>query len=138
VFTTARHFIISQINLVHVLATDFFTIILILSSHLCLGLPRSHFLSSFPSKILYAPLLYPLRATSPARLIVIVIIIIIIIIIIFSESPCVGRTTLRKLSNLVLYKASPFASFPLHSAVCSSNPIALFHFVVGLPLFHVA
>jgi len=118
--------IISQINLVHVLATDFLRYILILFSHLCLGLPRGNFSSSFPSKILYAPLLYPIRDTSPARLI---INIIIINIVIFSESSCVSHTILIKLSNLVLSKASPFAFFRLHPASAGGQNCIIQHLV---------
>ena len=106
--------------------------ILILFSHLCLGLPRGPFPSSFPSKTPYAFLLSPICTTSPARLI---IISIIIIIIIFFFSSCVGHTTLIKISNLVLSKARLFASFQLYPACCNSHSIALFQFVPGLPLF---
>ena len=41
--------------------------ILILSSHLCLGLRSSIFLSGFPSKSLYTTLLSPTRASFPAH-----------------------------------------------------------------------
>jgi hypothetical protein len=41
--------------------------ILILSSHLCLGLPNGHFPSGFPTKTVHAPLYSHMRATCPAH-----------------------------------------------------------------------
>jgi len=43
--------------------------ILILSSHLLVGIPSGFFPSGFPTKTLYMPLLLPIRATCPAHLI---------------------------------------------------------------------
>ena len=68
-FTSARHLPFPQPVRFSPYPTIPLPSILILSSHLCLGLPSGLFLSGFPTKTLYTPLLSPIRATCPAHLI---------------------------------------------------------------------
>jgi len=59
--------ILSHINPNHAHPTSW-SAILIVSSHLCLGLTSGLFPSGFPTKTLYAPLLSSIRAAYPAHL----------------------------------------------------------------------
>ena len=61
--------VLRQINPVHAPHPMSWRFIIILSSHLRLGVPSSLFPSGFPTKTLYIPLLSPIRATCPAHLI---------------------------------------------------------------------
>jgi hypothetical protein len=53
--------------------------ILLLSSHLCMGLPGGLFLSGFPTKTVYTLLLSPIRATCPIHLILLDLITLLIL-----------------------------------------------------------
>ena len=66
-FTSARHLSLSWASSIQFLPTHptSWRSILILSSHLCLGLPSGPFHSSFPKKILYTPLLPPYVLHAP-------------------------------------------------------------------------
>jgi hypothetical protein len=70
-FTRARHLSLSWARLIQFMPPPHPTSrrsILILSSHLRLCLPSGLVSSGFPTKALYAHLLFPIRATCPAHL----------------------------------------------------------------------
>ena len=70
-FTRARHLSLSRVRSIQTIPPHptSWRYILIVSSHLRLGPPSCLFPSGFPTKILYTPLLSPIRTTSPAQLI---------------------------------------------------------------------
>ena len=61
--------ILGQPNPVHIPTSTSWRSILILSTHLRLGLPSGLFRSGFPTKNIYTPLSSPIRGTCPAHLI---------------------------------------------------------------------
>ena len=69
--TSSRHLSLSQASSIQSIPPHptSWRSILILSSHLRLGLPSGLFPSGVPTKTLYAPLISPIRATCPAHLI---------------------------------------------------------------------
>jgi hypothetical protein len=71
VFTQARHWTLSWASWIQLAPSIPISIrsILLLSSHLCLGLPSGLLPSGLPTKTLQTPLPSPLRATCPARFI---------------------------------------------------------------------
>ena len=70
-FTSACHLSLSWARSIQSMPPHptYWRSMLILSTHLCLGLPSGLFLSGFPTKTLYTPLLSPIQVTCSVHLI---------------------------------------------------------------------
>ena len=104
--------------------------ILILSTHLRLGLPSGLFPSGFPSKTLYTPLSSPIRATCPAHL----------ILLDFITCTILGEEYKSFSSSLCNLLHSPVTSSFLgpifFSTPCSHTPSASFPPAMSVTKFH--
>ena len=120
-FATARHLSPSWARLIQSMPANptFWRSILILSSHLCLGLPSDLFPTGFLNKTLYKPLLSPVCATCPAHL----ILLDLITQIIFDEE---YRSLSSSYSFLHCRVTSSFLVPNIPSAPCSQTSSAMF------------
>jgi hypothetical protein len=80
-FTRALHWSLSYARSIQLIPPHHMTVrsVLILSSHLCSGIPSGLYLSRFPTRILYAFLFSPMRATCSSRLILYDLITLIVL-----------------------------------------------------------
>ena len=112
-FTSSRHLSLFCASSIHSIAPHPTSSksILILFSHLRLGLPNGLFPSSVPTKTLYTPLLYPIRATCPAYL----------ILLDFLNRRILGEQCRSFSSSLCSFLHSPLTSSLLHPNILLST-----------------
>ena len=103
----------SQLDPVHTPHPTSWSSILILSSHLRLGLSSCLFPSRFPTKTLYMPLLSPIRATCPAYL-----------ILDFITRTILGEEDRSLSSSLCSFLHSPVASSLLGPDILLNTPFS--------------
>ena len=122
-FTSAHHLSLSWARVIQSMPKNptAWRSILILSSHLYLGLPSGLFPSGFPNKTLYKPLLSLIRATCPAHL----ILLDLITQITFGEEYRSLSYSLCSFLNCCV--TSSFLGPNIPSAPCSQTPSAIFH-----------
>ena len=112
--TSARHLSLSWASSIHSIPSHptSWRSILILSSHLRLGLPSGFFPSGFPTKTLYTPLFSPIRATCPAYLILLDLI----------TRTILGEEYRSLSSSLCSFLHSPFTSSFLGPNILLNTP----------------
>ena len=115
VLTSARHLSLSWANSIQSpqLPPTSWRSILILSSHLRLGLPNGFFPSDFPTRTLCTPLPSPISATCPTHL----------ILPVFTTRTILGKEYRSLSSSLCNFLHSPFYLIPLRPKYSPQHPI---------------